>query len=557
MLRTTGHVAARGLIRGGAGRTVAVCVATTALLLTTGIAFAATDEAEVAALRADGIRALEAAPVDASIWVRMTDGAGLMKSERFASLARTVGSKVLFREGTQRWQSLAKRLGLSKSETFDRYLGSDVRIAIRPTNGPSDDWAVLTRVAERDMDRVIQALRPAIGAGGRYELPEERLVLAYRAPWLVISGSASSELFADIAGRFDAPLDANLATVLKSVGISDLPPGRLCAVVKLPAPLEGRAVIAGDVESDHLRLSCRGSFARSPLPAAEQATLDVAVLRQFDEVAVASMLDPVRAKVGPDDAFLVALLPELVPAATFRGNLGPRRLLLIGEVDGGATTPKMNMRCPAVAVAYEVEDANQAREDQDALMKLAIEALRERIAKPQGLSIPPAHVSTNGTRSADIGDVLRAFTENHPLARTCSLNWTVVHGECGGWQIYATHPQWLAAVAASLSQSPRAEAMSTRAAHAGRCCGTRIATHIRSWNGEAAAFTGLVRPEPHGPGGPNEDAPTTARFGDGIELLASIVERFSKVQWTVGLPTERTISLEVTAELAPAPTSQR
>ena len=263
------------------------------------------------------------------------------------------------------------------------------------------------------------------------------------------------------------------------------------------------------------------------------------------------MVDPVRIKIGPDDAFLVASLPELVPTASFRRNLGSRRLVVVGEIDGDKTTPKMNMRCPAIAVAYEVDDAEQARDDQDAIMKLAIEGLRERFAKPQGVILPPTSISSDcaeGPRSAELSGLIRTLIDNHPLARTCSLNWRVVHGSSGAWQVYATHPEWLAKVGAALSSGARDAARPVDAANAGRCCGGKLASHLRSWCGEANAFVGS---------GAAPDAKATekdlADFRDGIELLASFTERFRSVRWTIGVPSERALTIDVDADLAPSP----
>jgi hypothetical protein len=70
---------------------------------------------------------------------------------------------------------------------------------------------------------------------------------------------------------------------------------------------------------------------------------------------------------------------------------------------------------------------------------------------------------------------------------------------------------------------------------AGCCSGERLASHVRTWTDDAAAFGDIDR----------------EGFALGIELIASIAERFRGVRWTMTLPEPTQLELHLDAQLAP------
>lgn len=583
IVRSTGG-AMRCSGRAGAWSRLALCLATLAGALATAALGDSTElplapPADRAAdpVVAESMRALVAAPMDADVWVRMRDGKGLVASPEAEALVRSLIASLLEGEGRERWTKLSRRLGWSEREAFERLLGTDARCAVRTAGveGASSDWAILTTVAPRDVEHVVRALRGTIEPSGRFEVPEEHLRLAYRAPWLAIGparergkgavamASRPVSLFDDLAERWTAPLAPavrqgegearSLAESLAARGLTSLPGGRLTAAFRIGSPFDGVGSLGADIDGGSLRATFRGAFPQPPLPGLKSTTLDVSLLARFKDRAILACVDPVRTEVRPDDAPLVALLPELVPHGAFRANLGEFRLVVVGETVGDA------LRAPAVAVAYPVCDAEQAREDQDALMKAAFAGINERLARPRGITLSEPVVPAEGARVARIGPLLADLTDDHPLVRSWCVSWEVVkesmpespHAGADGarrcrraWQVYATDTDWLAAVHGTLADGARGGGGErVQAAHAGCACGGRLAVHLRSWSNEAAAFAG-----------PDAKQGDVEEFKAGVELIASIAERFGPMRWTLDAPDACTITLELEAELAP-PTS--
>jgi hypothetical protein len=507
--------------------------------------------------------AAEAAPPDVALWVRLVDGRAWLTDPSVARFAGDMASAMLGAisddaRSPRGVASLASRLGMSTPEAFDRYLGRDARFVTRG-NGPTLEWALITRVAPADIDLLAQRLRAVVRAGGMFDLPEDHLAFAKRGEWLVIGRSLESELFQACAERGAIEATPNLRSSVAGEGLDattlgSLGQGRLAVLVRGTEPLRGATAVLLDARDGRLHGGVRGRYADAPFPGATPRSLDLSVLRPFDDRCLGAQIDPIRPTVEPSDAFLVTTFPELVPSPASRMNFSERRLILLGEVDGAKAQPPLRMRCPAIAVAYEVDDPDQALDDQDRMMSALVAGVGRRFLAPARgaadgsptanaqthdemppLTIPP---SKDAPRSFDTTPILRRFFGDHPLLRATSLNWQTVKNGKRAWQIYATHPEWLAAVSATLASMPEVEPDPQVVSSAGHCRGVRVAEHLRSWTGEANAFQ-------------NADV---RGFTKGIELIASIAERFRTVQWSMTLPDDHALEVTIEATLA-QPTS--
>ncbi len=485
--------------------------------------------------------ALNEAPADLSMWARLRDGATLLERPSAQAFATGLTEAIAPKGPAQRFAEFAERLGLTPEETFRRYFGQDARLFVRAVAvaGAPSDWAILTRVERAEVDRLVDRMNPVVKPGGRLDLPAEHLALAYRDRWLVIAPEPSSPLLLDLADRFAAPIEPSLAADFAGIDTAGMLDGRLAIAYRGTGTLDGRTLLGLDIRGDRLEAGLRGRYAQPPLPDAQQAKLDLSILGAIGDEVLAVTIDPIRPRVTPDDAFIVASFPELVPPAAFRNNLGQQRYVFLGEVDGSTMQPPLRMRCPAIAVAYEVDDADEARDEQDQLMRAALRGLNRRalaggVGEGKEPADPTVETADDGHRSVDIRGMLERFAGEHPLLRGCSLNWQVVRGTNRAWQVYATHPAWLAAVREELLKPTPPDAARCTTASAGKACGQRLAAHVRSWQGEAQAFAG------DGAKG----------FANGVELLAGIAERFRSVSWRIGRPSEHTLDMQVEAELA-------
>jgi hypothetical protein len=490
--------------------------------------------------------ALDSAPPDVDAWVRLLDGRTWLTDPSVApfveSMARTlVGAIGEDTRSPRGVSSLAARLGMPPIEACDRYLGRDVRFQIRGS-GEQLDWCLVTLVNEKDMDHLIRSLRAVIRGGGIYTLPEDHMALAVHGEWLILGRSVEAPLFTDCIQRLAASPAPSLRQTLAQAGLNTnelgtVGDGRLAIVFSGPKPLSGWSAIALEAKAGQLSGSLRGSYTQSPLPRTTSMQLDVSLLESFDNVCLGAQIDPIATEVDPGDSFFVQRFPALLRSPAARSNLGSTRLLLIGEVDGARANPPLGMRCPAVALAYEVDDAEAARQDQDRM----IASLVEHERRHDGLqSIPPIQLpdGTSGDpsepRSYDSHTLMEQLIGQHPLVRTVSINWQTLRCGDRSWQVYATHPEWLRSVATALQRLPAAKSEPTNPiTSAGLLNGQRVASHLRSWVGEAAAF--------------QSDRP--AEFARGIELIASVAERFGGVRWVMNQPDDHVIELSLKATL--------
>ncbi len=534
-----------------------------------------TTPADGAVAPASLFESLAETPADASFWMRCVDVRGLLHDPAAGSfvsaLATALGSAIEPTPGAHAKGPLAaisERLDLSPLAVIDRYLGRDTRLVLRGS-GETLDWCLLTRVAQPDVELLLTRLGVVARANATFDAPDLHLAFAHRGEWLVIARDRTSELFQATAAHPAQPIDGSLREALAVGGLDDtalatlgggLASGRLAAVFRGNEPFVGTSVMLADVREGRLRCGLVGRYRNAPFPGQEPRPIDLSVIDAFRQGSIAVQVDPIRTDIQPSDAFIVQLFPELRPTPAGRANFGDRRLILIGEVDGRSAEPPLRMRVPAIAIAYEVEDPDQAADDQDRMMSALIARARERFPVDGSSAQAGRNEDRPATRPVRLrteeeprraerrSEALRPWVEryldNHPLLRTASINWQTIRQGDRGWQVYATHAEWLASVSAILAAMPAdrphegAEPGASSVAlvsSAGCCSGERLASHVRTWTDDAAAFGDIDR----------------EGFALGIELIASIAERFRGVRWTMTLPEPTQLELHLDAQLAP------
>lgn len=512
--------------------------------------------------------ATAAAPPDVDLWARVVDGRTWLSDPRMGPLLEGLAGRAVGAiDGDSRTPrgmgSLAQRLGMSGIDACDRYLGRDARFLLRGS-GAQLDWALVTAVNEQDAERLLRQLRAVVRGGGLYSLPEEGLAVAYRDGWMVVGRGVDADLFVACRDRLLAPAAPSLretllgaglgAPSLASLGGETKGAARLAIAFHGPAPIAGWSVLAIDATGNQLHGALRGAYAQPPLPGGHPSRLDLSLLDGFDGLCLGAQIDPIATEIDPGDAFLLHRFPALLRSPAARANLGATRLILIGEADGANAKPPLAMRCPAIALAYEVDDPDAARQDQDRLIAALVEheikqngsAPAPGAAASDAAVIPPVALPSDGKeegpRRYDASALVARVIGDHPLVRSMSLNWQTVRCGDRSWQVYATHPEWLKAVTAALATAPKVDrALAERplVTSAGVLNGERVAAHLRSWVGEAKAFQ---REQP-------------AEFARGIELIAAVAERFGSVRWSMNQPTPKELTLDLSATLAAPPTA--
>jgi hypothetical protein len=198
-----------------------------------------------------------------------------------------------------------------------------------------------------------------------------------------------------------------------------------------------------------------------------------------------------------------------------------------------------------MAMAWRVEDAEQARADQEALMRGVCCGLQRAIELPAdavGAATPADAVAAGDdpgpTRCTPL---LGPFLERH-LGRpmrlgAASLCWTTQSTRCGGWQVFASDDAWLGDTVARLEGAPCEVATDAReVAGLGFCDGPRAASIIRRWRPLAG------------------DAPDD-RVALGLEAVAEALSHLGRVRFEYTLPSSHRIDavlrFEPRARLAP------
>jgi hypothetical protein len=234
-----------------------------------------------------------------------------------------------------------------------------------------------------------------------------------------------------------------------------------------------------------------------PVPALDGPEIELSEA-ELDAIAGESVVCEIaslRTDLAAEDGPVLAALPEVRVPATFRKNLGARRVVSIGEVDGRSLPEPLRMNCPAVAVAYEVEDAEQARGDQDALVRSALAGIRRRLeSDPEtagaGEGLGPAN---HENREVSLTSAVERFAGRNPWYSAMGLAWGTVDGPTSRWQVYASHPEWRDRVERRIGalESDSAAAGRTAFVSIGRFDGERLARHLEGWLGERNRFDGV------------------------------------------------------------------
>lgn len=433
--------------------------------------------------------------------------------------------------------------------------------------GPVRDsaWILGLEADDARCERVLKLFGARITQPGRYEAPREGLAMQRVGGWLLVGPSSSVGRAAlERAVRRTPVEDAGMSLLgeplLQDLLVSDAP---IRIFLRHGAPIGGASTLAFREVRGSLFAEVHGNYEASPLGGGGAvAPLDLHLVRAFEDRAAFVVSNPSDGRAGTSDLFWTALVPELAPSPAMRANLAGERLLAIGERAKGTE--------PLLALAWRIDDAEQGQSDQDHLMRAVCCGMARANELPPGLERPAAKGEAAGVgvesaasdpeapdpadestplpplgpgqlallemrRCAEFGAFLdRYLGRSFKLGGTL-LCWSTVSTPCGGWQVYASDPQWLGEVSERLAAASCSPDVRPRTAGIGFCDGPRAASLLRRWRPLVDVRAGAVAPE-------------SRRVAAGLEALASAMERFGRMRFQYATPNDRRMHLVVEFE---------
>jgi hypothetical protein len=250
-----------------------------------------------------------------------------------------------------------------------------------------------------------------------------------------------------------------------------------------------------------------------------EAALDPHVVKAFEDRAVMVLSNPCTGALSKGDGYWLALLPELASAPAMRANLSGERVMLVGQCS--------KYLMPAMAVAWRVEDAEQAKGDQEHFMQGIMCGLTRANdvkgdAKSDVTSDTKSDVRSDVKAAAPaLGQFFDRYLGKPFKLSDAVLCWETVATPCGGWQVYANDPEWLTDVSARLTTSSCIEGERPNACGLGFCDGPRAATLLRRWR----PFASDTAP-----------ADMHNRVLHGIHAIANMMEQLGRVRFEYHAP---------------------
>lgn len=498
---------------------MSVLRAVPAAVLAASIANAGTAHGPPCATDHRSFRASEAVleTVEGARWVVTIRDAGSMMATGAGAAVRSFVS-TLARAGTgeaaRDAAALLSRAGDSPAEGFASLARREVRIGIREDGG----WVAFARLDGSERSELLARWKPSVAGDGTLLDRATGVAMATRDGWLVLASEPES-LPATLGEGWRSPAPTGPeddATVVAKIE----------AMARRPCGGEPiRAVGECEGERFSMRLRFRAGDRppiAGPVPAlgGPSIVLDAAELGRLAEGAILCEIASMRTDADADDGRVLAVLPEVRMPATFRQNLGARRVFAVGEVEGGSLARPLSMRCPAVAVACEVEDPAQARGDQDSLVLAAVAGLRrllESDPETAGL-LPPIDPVAPASRTIPLETPIERMAGRNPWFSAMELAWGVVDGTESRWQVYATHPAWREDLSRRLAAVPaRPESPcdgSPTFVSIGRFDGERLGRHLEGWLVERDRFDAVAGP-----------------FWDEITICARLARHVPRLEW--------------------------
>lgn len=499
-------------------------------------------------LRADNA-GFALAPRNAVLAIDARNLAGLL-ADGNADGVRPVLEALAGREALLTFDVLAKRCRTGTDTIAREVFGGRVAFVIGdvdPTQPVeqrgSRPWILGIESDDTRCERVLQFFGAKMRSPGRFDAVSEHLALRRVGGWLLVAPSPHGERLLESSSARIETEDAEMSLLgephLQPLLGSDAP---VRAFVRHDSPVDGATTFAIRPSGigRGLRAEIHGNYDRLPfLDGGSVNVLDPRVVAAFESRAVMALASPSRTEPSRADAFWIELVPELVPPPALRTNLAGERVMAVGVCAKHAA--------PALAFAWRIEDAEQGTQDQDHYMKAVQCGLTRALESDRSTAHDPSHgTPQNVARGAPsdarlasdprgevLGPFLDRFVGKPMKLGSAVLCWETVSTPCGGWQVYASDPEWLGDVSKILRDASCQEGPKPEAGGIGFCDGARAASLLRRWRPLVAA----------------DADPANDRVLRGLEALAETVEAVGKLRFEYTLSAQG--ALRATVEFDP------
>lgn len=484
------------------------------------------------------------APANVSLYLHIEAATEMRVEINARPIVRGVRAVLAGTAVRQAWEQLAAATEMDTGRLFDACLGQRVTFLMRRPAGEVE-WAILTEVDPEVLTGVLVQLKPRMLAPKRQvvmlELPEHQLLVARHGRQLVIGPAEHGELFRETAELLTGSAPACLAADPALAEARALGPGRAGLFVRHDPPMGGWSAAVADWRAGQLKLRYTASFDNPPFSTRPtRLEWDRSLLDAFEQHSILAVAEPTDLGDSPFGTFVRASLGQALFPAEMRSNLGMRRVMVVAERDGRLQQPPFDMVYPTVARLEEVEDPNQAVDQLDRQMVGLVETINElgaaNLIAP--LTVPRLTALRAGApRRVDLGAAGKWLLGDVPFADAVSLNWTVVSGPAGDWNVVATDPELLSDVVGVL-QTPRSAAPQRgKWSNCGTLDGRRLSWQLRSLGDRADVFAAP------------QDVET---FRGLISLIAELSDGVERCRWQLSRPEVNRAVLEAHIILSPA-----
>ena len=486
------------------------------------------------------------APPDVALFVHVEGAAEIRKDLADRPISHWINSVIQNGEIRAAWSGLAKAANADEGRLLDVCLGQRCTFMTRE----GGQWALVTEVNEQKTAALLRNLNVRVReprAGfAMAELPEQEMVLARGDGVLVVGPAKQAGLFYDVLprlGELQPELDSLSAQPCMEHART-LGAGRIAVYTRHKLPLGGFSAAVMTMRGENVSIRHAAKFANAPFShGVTKLACDFSPVLRFERESLVAFMQPTDVDDGPIESFLAANFGEGLLSPTMRKNLGDRRLVVVGEVEGRELDQPVDLLNPAVVSCMQVKDGEVALSQLDEQMTRVAHRLNDLGNGAYLIKTPPLrNLSRQEPREIDLSGATNWFTGGFPVMQNVNLTWTVTKGPQGAWFVVASDRKPLEDVVKTLkADCPEDPKFVGRFESCGTGNGVRISRHLQSWSDHANKFA---------------EADQAAEFSATLRMMSELAGGMQSCRWQLARPSANEMRLDVQITLAPPESSR-